>query len=162
MTSSELKRHPDDYPRTALVTGGAQRIGLAISRSLAAGAPQRIDRVTTIADSLGAPMAMPYSFGLIQHFVDDVVRIDDDQLREAMALVFEDTKFAVEPAGAAATAALIGPLRDRLAGLRVGLIVCGTNIDIAGFGQHAGQGQAILDRRFAEATAPTMAIAANP
>ena len=36
MTSSELKRHPDDYPRTALVTGGAQRIGLAISRSLAA------------------------------------------------------------------------------------------------------------------------------
>jgi len=36
MTASALTRHPDAYPRTALVTGGAQRIGLAISRSLAA------------------------------------------------------------------------------------------------------------------------------
>ncbi len=36
MTASALTRHPDSYPRTALVTGGAQRIGLAICRSLAA------------------------------------------------------------------------------------------------------------------------------
>ena len=36
MTASALPRHPDSYPRAALVTGGAQRIGLAISRSLAA------------------------------------------------------------------------------------------------------------------------------
>ncbi|MDJ0942731.1 MAG: SDR family oxidoreductase [Kiloniellales bacterium] len=36
MTASELPRHPDSYPRAALVTGGAQRIGLAICRSLAA------------------------------------------------------------------------------------------------------------------------------
>ena len=36
MTASALARHPDSYPSAALVTGGAQRIGLAISRSLAA------------------------------------------------------------------------------------------------------------------------------
>ncbi|MCG8597813.1 MAG: SDR family oxidoreductase [Kiloniellales bacterium] len=36
MTAAALSRHPDSYPRAALVTGGAQRIGLAISRSLAA------------------------------------------------------------------------------------------------------------------------------
>ena len=36
MTAAELTRHPDSYPRAALVTGGARRIGLAISRSLAA------------------------------------------------------------------------------------------------------------------------------
>jgi threonine dehydratase len=44
-------------------------------------------------------------------------------------------KLAVEPAGAAATAALCGPLRERLAGQRVGVIVCGTNIDPATFAQ---------------------------
>ena len=36
MTASALAQHPDSYPRSALVTGGAKRIGLAISRSLAA------------------------------------------------------------------------------------------------------------------------------
>jgi threonine dehydratase len=42
-------------------------------------------------------------------------------------------KLAVEPAGAAATAALLGPLRERLRGKRVGITVCGTNIDIESF-----------------------------
>ena len=36
MTAPALNRHPDSYPGTALVTGGAQRIGLAICRSLSA------------------------------------------------------------------------------------------------------------------------------
>jgi threonine dehydratase len=46
-----------------------------------------------------------------------------------MLLLFSAAKLAVEPAGAAATAALAGPLRERLRGRRVGLIVCGANID---------------------------------
>jgi len=98
-------------------------------RSFAAGTPQAIDRVRTIADSLGAPHAAPYSFGLCRRFVDELVKVDDDALRSAMALLFREAKLAVEPAGAAATAALLGPLRERLAGRRVGLIVCGANID---------------------------------
>ncbi|MCB9957587.1 MAG: threonine/serine dehydratase [Rhodospirillaceae bacterium] len=118
-----------------------------ITRSLAAGAPQTIDKVTTIADSLGAPLALPYSFGLIRRFVDEVVRVDDDALREAMALIFQETKFAVEPAGAAATAALIGPLRERLAGARVGLVFCGTNIDLDLFHTYASAGREMLERR---------------
>jgi threonine dehydratase len=52
-----------------------------------------------------------------------------------MGLLFVDMKLAVEPAGAAATAALCGPLRERLAGKRVAVIVCGTNIDAATFAQ---------------------------
>jgi threonine dehydratase len=43
----------------------------------------------------------------------------------------------VEPAGAAATAALVGPLRERLRGRRVGVIVCGTNIDVPTFARLA-------------------------
>lgn len=101
--------------------------------SLAAGSPQTIDQIRTIADSLSAPRAEPYSFELCRRHLDDLVLINDDAMRRAMALIFQGVKLAVEPAGAAATAALCGPLRDRLRGKRVGVIVCGSNIDVAGF-----------------------------
>jgi threonine dehydratase len=102
-------------------------------RSFAAGTPQSIDQVRTIADSLGAPHAAPYSFSLCQHFVDELVKISDDEMRAAMALLFRSMKLAVEPAGAAATAAFWGPLQERLRGKRVGILVCGANIDIETF-----------------------------
>ena len=102
-------------------------------RSFQAGSPQTIEKVRTIADSLGAPYALPYSFALCQQNVDDIVLVDDDALRRAMGLLFSGMKLAVEPAGAAATAALLGPLRERLQGQRVGVIVCGANIDFATF-----------------------------
>jgi len=102
-------------------------------RSFASGKPEAIDKVRTIADSLGAPYALPYSFALCRKFVDELVLVSDAELRAAMRLLFQDAKLAVEPAGAASTAALCGPLRERLRGKRVGAIVCGTNIDPAGF-----------------------------
>ena len=108
----------------------------SMHRSFAAGSPQAIERVTTIADSLGAPHAAPYSFGLCRRYLDDLVMIEDEEMRRAMRLLFRDLKLAVEPAGAAATAALCGPLRERLAGKRVGVLVCGSNIDAESFAQH--------------------------
>jgi threonine dehydratase len=104
-----------------------------MSRSFARGEPVGIEAVHTIADSLGAPYAMPYSFGVCRRFVDAIVTVSDDELRAAMVRLFTGMKLAVEPAGAAATAALVGPLRERLAGQRVGLIVCGTNIGTADY-----------------------------
>jgi threonine dehydratase len=105
-------------------------------RSFAAGTPQKIEAVRTIADSLGAPYAAPYSFDLCRRHVDDLVRVSDDQMRAGMALLLTSAKLAVEPAGAASTAALLGPLRDRLQGRRVGLIVCGANIDPQTYAKH--------------------------
>jgi threonine dehydratase len=110
----------------------------SMRRSFDAGSPQAIDAVRTIADSLGAPHAAPYSFELCRRYVDDVVLVDDDSLRRAMLLMFSSAKLAVEPAGAAAAAALLGPLRERLAGRRVALVVCGANIDAVTFGRHLG------------------------
>ena len=98
-------------------------------RSFAAGSPQAIERVRTIADSLGAPHAAPYSFALCRRYVDALVKVDDTALRRAMGLLFAEMKLAVEPAGAAATAALFGPLAGRLKGKRTGIVVCGANID---------------------------------
>jgi threonine dehydratase len=100
-----------------------------LSRSMAAGSPQAIDAVRTIADSLGAPRCEPYSFALNQRFIDGVVLVSDEQIRDAMRLLFRAAKLAVEPAGAAALAALMHPLRARLDGRSVGVVVCGANID---------------------------------
>lgn len=103
----------------------------SMHRSFAAGSPQSIERVATIADSLGAPFALPISYTLCKRHLDGLVKVSDAQLLEAMRLLAESAKLAVEPAGAAATAALLGPLRERLGGKQVGLIVCGANIDSA-------------------------------
>ena len=105
----------------------------SMKRSLAAGEPRSIERVATIADSLGAPYAAPITFELCRRNVDDVVLVSDDELREAMRLMLREIKLAVEPAGASAMAALVGPLREKLRGRRVGLIVCGSNIDAASY-----------------------------
>jgi len=107
----------------------------ALYRSFAAGAPQTLERVDTVADSLGAPYAMEYSFNVCRRFVNEVVRVDDEQICEAMLYLFRDAKLVAEPAAAVATAALFGPLRERLAGKRVALLVCGSNIDPARFAE---------------------------
>jgi len=75
----------------------------------------------------------PYSFALNRRFVDEVVLVTDDQIRDGMRLLFRSAKLAVEPAGAAALAALMYPLRARLEGKRVGVVVCGANIDAQSF-----------------------------
>ncbi len=109
-------------------------------RSFAAGKPQSIEQVRTIADSLGAPHCAPYTFGLCRRFVDELTLVDDASLCRAMAILFQEMKLAVEPAGAASTAALLGPLRERLRAKRIGLIVCGANTDLESFAQQIRQG----------------------
>ncbi len=98
-------------------------------RSFDAGEPRDIDKVRTIADSLGSPFAMPYSFALCRQNVDRLTMINDLQIRTAMGTLFQSMKIAVEPACAATTAALLGPLRDQLRGTSVVLLMCGSNID---------------------------------
>jgi threonine dehydratase len=116
----------------------------SMHRSFAAGSPQAIAKVATIADSLGAPFALPYSFGLARAHVDELVRIDDDAMTMAMALLYDALKIAAEPAAAAATAALMGPLYERLAGRRIGVIACGSNIGEGAFADYVGRGRALL------------------
>jgi threonine dehydratase len=105
----------------------------SMTKSRAAGEPVEIDKVDTIADSLGAPHAAPYSFALCQRFVDDVVTVTDLQMTQMMRIMFEELKLAVEPAGASALAGAVGPLSEKLMGKNVGIIVCGTNIDTQSF-----------------------------
>ncbi len=107
----------------------------AMYRSFQAGLPQVLEQVDTVADSLGAPYALEYSYGVCRRFVDEIVRVTDDEMVASMQHLFRDMKLVAEPAAAAATAALLGPLRERLDGMRVALIVCGSNIDSARFSE---------------------------
>ena len=109
----------------------------SMHRSFASGKAESIERVDTIADSLGAPFAMPYSFDLCRRHVDELVMVSDDEMREAMGILFHDMKMAVEPACAATTAAFAGPLSGRLSGKKVVLVYCGSNIDWMTYQTHA-------------------------
>ena len=101
----------------------------SMSRSLATGEPQSLGKVHTIADSLGAPYALPYSFELCRQNVDSIVLVEDDELRSAMGFLFDAMQIAVEPACAATTAALLGPLRGEFRDRNVVILMCGSNID---------------------------------
>jgi threonine dehydratase len=108
----------------------------SMRRSFEAGAPMTLSSISTIADSLAPPMALPYAFAACRRYVDEIVTISDAQIRGGMAALFEDLKLATEPAGAAATAAALGPLSRRLAGKKVGIVVCGSIIDSESFAGH--------------------------
>lgn len=109
---------------------GVEPVGAAgMHTSLATGAPVQLDRVNTVADSLGAPMSLPLGHALCATYVDQIVLLEDDQICAGMVAFQQEAKLAVEPAAGAAIAALMGPLRAQLRGKRVGIIVCGANID---------------------------------
>lgn len=100
-----------------------------MSRSFAANHTVKIGPMRTIADSLTAPHTEEYSYELCRRHIDRLVTVSDDALRAAMLFLFTYLKVAVEPACAAATAALLGPLRETLQGKRVGVLLSGTNTD---------------------------------
>ena len=115
---------------------GAQVIGVepfgadSMSQSFAAGTAVRIDKVATIADSLGAPLAMTLTYRVARTYVDRIVKITDHQMLEAMAIYQDILRITAEPACAASLAAITGPLKDELAGRHIGIIACGSNISL--------------------------------
>lgn len=106
----------------------------SMTQSFAAGEPVRIDKVATIADSLGAPLAMPMTYAVARAYVDEIVRIEDVEMLRAMDIYQNVLRITAEPACAASLAAIIGPLKDRLSGRHVGIIACGSNISLARYG----------------------------
>lgn len=110
---------------------GVEPVGAdSMTRSFEAGEPVTLDKIDTIADSLGAPMAMPYSYGLAKTYVDKIIHVTDDQIIAAMRHYGDILKIMAEPACAASLAGICGPLRKELAGKRVGIIACGSNIGL--------------------------------
>ncbi|MEJ7840083.1 MAG: threonine/serine dehydratase, partial [Thermomicrobiales bacterium] len=100
-----------------------------VRRSLDAGHAVAADIIDTIADGLGAPRAGDLSQAIIAHYVDDVVLVTDEQIASALWSILERTKILVEPAGAAACAALNANLVGARSGRPAVAILSGGNID---------------------------------
>jgi len=100
-----------------------------VTRSLIAGYPVTIEKITTVADGLAAPFSAPTSQRLIERLVDDVVIVTDEEILTALRLLLERTKLLVEPAGAAATAALLAGKAGVAPGSRVVATLSGGNVD---------------------------------
>ena len=116
----------------ARVVGVEPEASDALRRSLLAGEIVRIPQATTIGDGLRAPAPGRLPFEIAKRYVDEVVTVDDDALRDAMILLFERLKIVVEPSGAAGVAALLSQ-RIATPGLKVGVVISGGNIGADAF-----------------------------
>lgn len=101
----------------------------AMQQSLEAGKPLRLEKVGSIADGLAPPMAGEVPFGILQKYMDDLVTVSEDEIKRAMYYLLTRTKLLVEPAGAAATTAIIAE-KLPLKGKRVMSILSGGNVDL--------------------------------
>ena len=101
--------------------------------SFESGKPEKIDRVDTIADSLGSPRSEPFSLSLCQNYLDRLVYVEESEMIEAMRILFHHHSFAVEPACAAGLGSLLGSLKVEVREKKVGLFLCGSNIDFSRF-----------------------------
>ena len=96
----------------------------AMARSFAAGRPISDPGTGTIATAIAIEEPVPESFARVTALVDDVVLVDDDELRAAMTLIADALGVLVEPAGAAGVAAL-RRYGDEIFGARVAVILTG-------------------------------------
>ncbi|HEY1421026.1 MAG TPA: threonine/serine dehydratase [Candidatus Dormibacteraeota bacterium] len=98
----------------------------SMRRSLAAGEIVTLEHVQTIADGLAASAPGPLSFDIARRCVDEVVLVEEEEMLDAIRLLFQWEHLLAEPAGAAALAALLRYPREP--GERVVVILSGANI----------------------------------
>lgn len=89
-----------------------------------------LNHVSTIADGIAVKKTGIETFPLIQHYVDDMVTVSDDDIASAIIYMLERNKTLLEGAGAAAFAALLA--RGHLiSSNHCGIILSGGNMDIS-------------------------------
>jgi threonine dehydratase len=115
--------------RPDLTILGVEPVGAAAMRAaLDAGEPTTIDSVDSIADGLLPVRAGDLTFKHVREFVDDVVLVDEDAIRDAAALLFSRQRLVIEFSGAATVAALRSGLVETK-GRKTVAVVSGGNID---------------------------------
>jgi threonine dehydratase len=101
-----------------------------LHRSLAAGAPVRLERTASIADGLITLSVGDIPFAELARErarVRGVVLVEDDSIRAAVQFLWRTCRLAVEPSGAATTAALLAGAVPR--SRTTVLVVSGGNVD---------------------------------
>jgi threonine dehydratase len=88
----------------------------------------------SVADGLGAPFAGEWTLAMCRRYLDGIVLLDDPTILAGMRFAVERTKQVLEPAGAAALAAVLAgriPIRD---GERVAVVASGGNVEVGRLG----------------------------
>ncbi|MEJ7811030.1 MAG: pyridoxal-phosphate dependent enzyme [Gemmatimonadaceae bacterium] len=150
MTLEVIEQEPELDALVYAVGGGSQAVGaLTVARALrpslavyavqAAGASAAHDSwhagraipgtaARTFADGLATRGVYELTFPALRAGLAGFVTVTDAEIAEAVRLLMRGTHSLVEGAGAAGLAGLLA-LRERLAGLRVGIVISGGNID---------------------------------
>lgn len=110
----------------------------ALQAALEAGGPVQVDVASVAADSLGARNVGPLVHAICKDTVDHVVLVPDEAITQAQATLWRDFRLAVEPGGAAALGALLSDAYRPAAGERLGVLVCGANVDLGKLAAIAG------------------------
>lgn len=97
--------------------------------SLQAGHPVRVDASATVADGLRTPQPGEITFPIIQHLVEDVLLVSEEEILEAMRYSLTRLKIVAEPSGVVCiAAAMAGKVPGGIE--KVGLVVSGGNVDL--------------------------------
>ena len=109
------------------IVGVQAQDAAAYPGSLAAGHPVALEHMSTMADGIavGRPGAVP--FAIVRDLVDDIETVTEDEISRAVLLLLERAKLLVEPAGAAATAAVLA--NPKSFEPPVAVVVSGGNVD---------------------------------
>ncbi len=89
----------------------------------------------SVADGLGAPFAGAWTLAMARRHVDHIVLLDDPTILAGMRFAIERLKQVVEPAGAAALAAVLAGRVEIRGGERVGVLLSGGNVEVSRIGE---------------------------
>jgi threonine dehydratase len=110
------------------VIGGEPRNADDAYRSLASGKIEAGAGTETMADGLRATLC-PLTFSILRERVDEVSLVSEDEIVQAMLLLWQRTKLIVEPSGAVAAAPALFR-KIGAAGKKIGIILSGGNLDL--------------------------------
>ena len=119
--------YTDSLRIVAVETEGTPTLHAARS----AGGPVDVDVSGIAADALGARRIGDIAYDVTQQHVDDAVLVGDDDVLHAQRVLWDELRVLAEPGGATALAALLSGAHVAQPGQRVGVLVCGANVDPA-------------------------------
>ena len=123
------------------VVGVVSTSAPAYALSLAAGRLVSHPATTRIADGMACRTPAPDALDVIARGAERVVQVSDAEVEAAMRAIFADTHNVAEGAGAASLAALLQE-KEAMRGRRVGVVLCGGNVDSAVFARVLADGVA--------------------
>ena len=126
------------YGRRVKVVGVEPEGSRALHASLEAGRPVDVTVESVAADSLGARNTGQLVYDIARASVDHVALVADDAIVQAQRLLWDRLRVAAEPGGAAALAALISGSYQPRADEKVGVLLCGANVDLGKLAALAG------------------------